>query len=505
LHDSRFAACCWGGDGPGWAGMRGHTPASARNSVSVRTISFSDPLVALGVDQAAGLAVVAGGDKARRRISLLDARTGTPRFGVTLPSVLWAPVEIGPASTLAIDEQNARSYVTTYAHIGPYGPTRGYVNVIDTQHGTLLNAVPSPSAAGPRGLPVSLTVDSRTGRLFVINSNLPSPRPRGSMTIIDARTGSTVGEVLRGQEPEPYAATTDPQTGQVFVVGQITDSRGAARAPAYLRLLDGSDGHILRTLSLPHGGDEVALASHRARLILLGAPNTVGEADYLTTVDTHNGTIVRAAPLAPEPDATMAIDEAADRTFVAYSTGERDGSGDYRAAVAVLHIRRGALRRIVPLRGLPTSIVVDTARAHVFVELQHDDGTGTNNQPAAIAMLDARSGAVLHTAVVGRNAGPVVVDGRAGRLFVAATGRRATDYPFWPPEGNGSLSVLDTATGKVLARLLLGVDPTDIELAGQPGHVVVLSRGGSIPDRRSHQRWAAHIAPGTVSLIGVVP
>ena len=51
-------------------------PASARSSVTVRTISFSAPLVALGVDPAAGLAVVAGGDKARRRVSLLDARTG---------------------------------------------------------------------------------------------------------------------------------------------------------------------------------------------------------------------------------------------------------------------------------------------------------------------------------------------------------------------------------------------------------------------------------------------
>jgi hypothetical protein len=473
--------------------------------VTVRTISFSDLLVALSVDQAAGVAVVAGGDKARRHVSLLDARTGAPRFGVTLTGVLWAPVEIGPASSLAIDEQHARAYVTTYAHIGPYGPTRGYVNVIDTRHGTLLKAVAAPSAGGPRGLPVSLTVDSRTGRLFVINSNLPSPRPRVSMTIIDARTGSTVGEVLRGQEPELYATTTDPQTGQIFVVVQPSENKGATRAPASLRLLDGRDGHILRTLALPHGGDEVALASPRAHLILLGVPNTAGEADYVTSVDTHNGTIVRAVPLASAPYAGMALDEAADRTFVTYSTGERDDSGDYHAAVAVLDIRRGALRRIVPLRGLPTSIVVDTARAHVFVELQHDDGTGTNNKPATIAMLDARSGAVLHTAVVGRNAGPVVVDGRAGRLFVAAAGPRATDYPFWPPEGNGNLSVLDTTTGKVVARLPLGVDPTDLELAGQPGHVVVLSRGGSIPNRRSHQRWATHIAPGTVSLIGVVP
>jgi hypothetical protein len=88
-------------------------PASAHSSVTVRTISFSDLLVALGVDQAAGVAVVAGGDKARRRVSLLDARTGTPRFGVTLTGALWAPVEIGPASTVAIDEQNARAYVTT--------------------------------------------------------------------------------------------------------------------------------------------------------------------------------------------------------------------------------------------------------------------------------------------------------------------------------------------------------------------------------------------------------
>src|SRR2546423_1525005 len=339
-------------------------PASARSSVTGRTISFGAPLVALGVDQAAGLAVVAGGDKARRRVSLLDARTGAPRFGVTLTGVLWAPVEIGPASSLAIDERNARTYVTTYAHIGRYGPTRGYVNVIDTQHGTLLNAVAAPSAGGtgkchlpgPAGLPVSLTVDSRTGRLFVINSALPSPRPRGSMTIIDARTGSPVGEVPRGQEPEPYATTTDPQTGHVFVVGQPSASRGAARAPASLRLLDGTDGHILRTISLPHGGNELAMASHLARLILIGVPNRAFDADYVTTVDTHNGTIVRAVPLASAPDAGMALDEAADRTFVTYSTGERDGSGDYHAAVAVLDIRRGALRRIVPLRGLPTSI-----------------------------------------------------------------------------------------------------------------------------------------------------
>jgi hypothetical protein len=259
-------------------------PASAHSSVTVRTISFSAPLVALGVDQAAGVAVVAGGDKARRRVSLLDARTGAPRFGVTLTGVLWAPVEIGPASTLAIDEQNARAYVTTYAHIGRYGPTRGYVNVIDTQRGTLLIAVASPPASatgkshlpGRPGLPVALTVDSRTGRLFVINWNLPSPRPRGSMTIIDARTGSTVGEVLRGQEPQPYATTTDPQTGHVFVVVQPSESKGAARAPASLRLLDGSDGHILRTISLPHGGDEVALPSHLDRLILLGVPNRAG-------------------------------------------------------------------------------------------------------------------------------------------------------------------------------------------------------------------------------------
>jgi hypothetical protein len=251
-------------------------PASARSSVTVRTISFSSPLVALGVDQAAGVAVVAGGDKARRRVSLLDARTGAPRFGVTLPGVLWTPVEIGPASSLAIDEQHARAYMTTYAHIGRYGPTRGYVNVIDTQHGTLLNTVPSPPAGGTGkshlpgrpGLPVFLTVDSHTGRLFVINSNLPSPRPTGSMTIIDACTGSPVGEVLRSQEPQPYATTTDPQTGQVFVVVQPSESKGAARAPAYLRQLDGTDGHILRTISLPHSGDEVALASHLDRLIL---------------------------------------------------------------------------------------------------------------------------------------------------------------------------------------------------------------------------------------------
>ncbi len=201
------------------------------------------------------------------------------------------------------------------------------------------------------------------------------------------------------------------------------------------------------------------------------------------------------------PCAPVAVDEMAGRAYLACADGERGPSGNDTAIVHALDARNGRLLHATAAPGLPRSIVVDSTRGHLFLTLSHDDGTGKNDAPGSVAMLDARSGALLHTAAVGRNPNRALLDGRRGRLFVTADGPRATDWPYWPPKGRGSVSVLDAASGALLDTLPVGVQPGDMALDEGADRLLVLARGGAIPDRASTVKWAERLVPGSLTIV----
>jgi hypothetical protein len=73
-------------------------------------------------------------------------------------------------------------------------------------------------------------------------------------------------------------------------------------------------------------------------------------------------------------------------------------------------------------------LLVDAHAGHVFVTMTRVDRKGAGIAPGQVAMLDARSGRILHTATVGANPTAMALDARHGRLIVATrayrTGRR---------------------------------------------------------------------------------
>ncbi len=205
----------------------------------------------------------------------------------------------------------------------------------------------------------------------------------------------------------PFALADDERRGHVFVVSSSRRNRGGQLVGSgHITMLDAPTGHLLRTVTEPlisyygSAGDYTSFMS----------PPNLEE----TAVDAHTG-----------------------RLFVILSVGTRVDKTTAHVAgpgiVGVFDTQSGAPVSTVTLGKTPRSVMVDERRGHVFV---------TDSAGGAVYMLDATTGALLHTTHVGYFF-PVTLalDRRRGRVFVS---------------GQRGLIMLDATTGALLRRLPLG-------------------------------------------------
>ena len=87
----------------------------------------------------------------------------------------------------------------------------------------------------------------------------------------------------------------------------------------------------------------------------------------------------------------------------------------------------------------PSALAVDPRSGHVFV---------ANSADNTVTMLDARTGRVLRTTVVGSAPEQLQVNPHTAHAFVLSA-------------DDGSVSVLDTRSGAVLRTLRLGAGPAE--------------------------------------------
>lgn len=138
------------------------------------------------------------------------------------------------------------------------------------------------------------------------------------------------------------------------------------------------------------------------------------------------------------------------------------------------------------------AVAVDTRRGHIFVLTS--DGIGYNGDPGGrgrVVMLDAATGAVLRTTLVGTvpsvvnfvtgsaDISALAVDEQTGRVFVAnqpgpAPGFGLTHPPRRPP---GSVSVLDAATGALVRTTPVGIFPVALADDAPAGRAFVVNAG----------------------------
>jgi YVTN family beta-propeller protein len=157
-------------------------------------------------------------------VSVLDSRTGAIVHSTALDVA-------GNATALAMDSRLDRAFTIGRA------PRQGFnsaVDIFDTHTGRLLHTVTiGVSAFGE-------VVDERCGRLFVANAG------SGTVSVIDVRAGTLVRTVPVARNPIPLAIDEGAQ--RVFVAtGTVFGSPGNFPPRGTLSVLDACSGSLLLT------------------------------------------------------------------------------------------------------------------------------------------------------------------------------------------------------------------------------------------------------------------
>lgn len=185
-------------------------------------------------------------------VEVLDTRTGA--------SVQHLPIAAGGPDDIVISPLSERVFVTLQGTTPTAGqcvvvscPTTGRgVMALDARSERVIWRVPLPPL-GTRGSSLcALTVDDRTGHVFVAD-RCGDDHGSGRVYMLDARRGTTLSTT--NVSIGPYALATDPQHGHVVMVG-----RGGTN------VLDVQSGARLTTMPWP--GNAVAVDERTGRAVI---------------------------------------------------------------------------------------------------------------------------------------------------------------------------------------------------------------------------------------------
>jgi DNA-binding beta-propeller fold protein YncE len=136
--------------------------------------------------------------------------------------------------------------------------------------------------------------------------------------------------------------------------------------------------------------------------------------------------------------------------------------------LAVRTTSTGPLVWTVALDGFPQSIVVDAQTHRAFITAI-PFGVGS----ASMNVLDTDTGAILSRMVIGgKGYPPPVLNQRAGRVVVAASVQVRSD-----PGGAGIVRVLDARSGAPVRTVTVGLAPQGVAVDEQTGRAFVTSEG----------------------------
>src|SRR5918912_4484506 len=213
--------------------------------------------------------------------------------------------------------------------------------------------------------PLAVAVDERIGRAFVLNN------AGNSVSMLDTATGTLLRTVAVGRDP--LALAVDERTGHVLVANNdlgLQDQLSLAlnccpHGKGSLTMLDARSGAIQRTVRVGLSPLDIAVDERvgRAFVVSYGSDTRTGR---LSVLDTHSGTVVRTVTVGLLPQ-DVAVDERTGRVFVA---GEDRGG---RGNVSVLDVMSGRLLRTVTVDQAPSAIAVDERTGRAFVLNRNSD------------------------------------------------------------------------------------------------------------------------------------
>jgi DNA-binding beta-propeller fold protein YncE len=311
----------------------------------------------------------------------------------------------------------------------------------------------------------AVAVDADTGRVYVARNFTPA------MSVLDGRTGAVLSRIPLGGPLHLQSVdwvALEAGAHRVFVAQSfLGPSRIVTAIPA-----PGANGGalpswsvrsiILSEMSGATGGTAMAVnpggvaIDQRTQRVFVADE----DANAVRVLDGETGTLLQTvspgSSLSTSWTWTIAVDERAGRVFVANSP-----YASQEAIVAMLDARTGAVLRTTHLgvsTGEATLMAVDEATDHLFIV---QPGAATT-----VHMLDARSGAILDTLALGGQARAAVIDARVHRLFVTTA---------------AGLSIVDARTGVLLGTIPVGRNSGALAVDERADRIVVTADGRAGP------------------------
>ncbi len=161
----------------------------------------------------------------------------------------------------------------------------------------------------------------------------------------------------------------------------------------------------------------------------------------------------------PGDGRAIVLDTRTERVFVVSDPTPR--TGKHPGDVSVFDARTGALVRTAPVGRGPSSVAVSERFGRVFV---------ANAASGSVSILDARSGVPQHTTAVGLGPSAIAIDDRSRRVFVSAL--RSTGGLL-----EGTIQLLDAASGRPLRSVGVGGYPGIIGVDEQANRAFVVFLG----------------------------
>jgi len=345
--------------------------------------------------------------------------------------------------------------------------------------------------------PGALTLDP-AGRYAFLSTYTADPQTQtqtpGRTLVFDLRTGALAHAVAVGINPQ--ATVVDAHRGRLIVAGD-----------GVLAFVDARMGRATTVTTAASIFDPIIVYDRRGRFygIDSGAGGISGGLDIF---DARTGALLNRVTLQDGQElgsmqnaSGLAFDEHAARLYVPYTTSIY-GTRVMADHVAVLDpsgrvVHTATLGRFPAQGSSALSTLVDPARGRVVVI---DGNTGD------VSTLDARTGglvftlhlataATMQSGIIAPAFGPYALDTRTGHVFLTLPRRQRCTFPrpsagvshgsCVPTGPAGRLYMLDTRTGRLLRRLLPGVDPGSITVDDRAGCVLAqsypsLSTGGSL-------------------------
>ena len=328
--------------------------------------------------------------------------------------------------------------------------------------------------------PWPLLIDEGASRAFVYN------RTDGTVSTIDTATGALVRTVSAGSSfafmaidrrtsrlfassgGDDTIYTLDARSGVVLHV--VTDTDATTRQPA----VDEASNHVfVGHRDIP----TITMLDARTGAIVRHIPACSGSFALAASARTHHifakcndgttdmldawtGRVLRTIPITPGSFGYVFVDEHTNRVFTCSDT----------RIIDVLDARTGAHLHTIAHMNAVTTPAVDERTGRVYAALGGPGVPGASVATSQIVALDGWTGATVQRIRVADNPTVVAVDSRSGHILVASVG--AVDSSS-EPTGYGVLSVLDGASGALLHRVPIGIFPADMAIDPVARHVLV--------------------------------